>query len=66
MATSTHIETAKIYQFPLKGRAGADRQAAESKRLAERAKATYADCAFGGNWYHEAALHDVDVVPPRR
>jgi Protein of unknown function (DUF2735) len=63
MATSTHGETAKIYQFPVKGRAGADKQAAESKRARERTQVAYADCACGGNWYHEAALHEADTLP---
>ena len=65
MATSSHRETAKIYQFPVKGRAGVDRNAAEAKRSNDRAQETYADCAFGGCWYHEAALHEVDVLPQR-
>jgi hypothetical protein len=65
MATRSHRETAKIYQFPVKGRTGVDRKAVEAKQLHDQVPDTYADCAFGGCWYHEAALHDVDALPQR-
>ena len=63
MATTNHSETAKIYQFPVKGRAGAALNPVPSKQVLDRAPR--ADCAGGGCWYHEAALHEVDVVPQR-
>ncbi len=65
MATITHGETAKIYQFPVKGRAGADRKGPESKLALDRKQVAYADCAFGGAWYHEAALLETDALPRR-
>lgn len=63
MATTEHSETAKIYQFPVKGRAGLARKPVPSKQGTDRSQ--FADCAFGGCWYHEEALHEADVVPQR-
>ena len=63
MATGFHRETATIYQFPVNGRDGADRKVTQAKQLVERQPPTYADCAFGGCWYHEEALHDGDALP---
>ncbi|MGY2049888.1 DUF2735 domain-containing protein [Methylobacterium sp. JK268] len=59
MNTGTQRETAKIYQFPLRTRGGAPvrRPATEG---GERSAPRFADAAFGGGWYHEAAIQDAD------
>lgn len=65
MATSFRGETAKIYPFPAKGRAGADSKAVEPKLKLDRTQAAHTEFAGGGCWYHEAALHEADVWPQR-
>ncbi|MGA1804066.1 DUF2735 domain-containing protein [Rhizobium sp. HT1-10] len=57
---SIHSETAKIYQFPLTARTGRKigRQQATDALVVvlERQPARYADAAYGGGWYHDAAI----------
>jgi hypothetical protein len=66
MNTSLHRETAKIYQFPIGGRAAFN----ASRRLTQAsvealAPARAARVVYGGNWYHEEALQDDDPARQR-
>lgn len=65
MATGSNRETAKIYQFPVEKRLANDRKKIGRQELLPE-QPSYADCAFGGAWYHEAALHDTDPLPQLR
>ncbi|MGU3539400.1 DUF2735 domain-containing protein [Methylobacterium sp. A54F] len=59
MSSDFHRETAKIYQFPVRVRAGSgDRR--EALRPAAHAGSRGSDMAFGGAWYHEAAIQETD------
>jgi hypothetical protein len=65
MTTALHRETAKIYQFPAGGRAAFNpgrriNQAAEAASSVRPSKVVY-----GGSWYHEAAIQDVDPARKR-
>jgi hypothetical protein len=57
MANTTHIETAKIYQFPVTARASYRGQPMEATvMILERKSNRFADAAYGGSWYHDAAI----------
>jgi len=52
MATSFQRESATVYEFPLRGRfAQANRQRDEAAEAASLPR-----IAFGGAWYHDAAM----------
>ena len=59
MAQATLQDTAKVYQFPIGGRAGlADAQSArvkEAARLKQISESVVDDC-----WYHGAAIREND------
>jgi hypothetical protein len=56
MATNVSHGTAKIYQFPVKGRktAGGDRE--QIKSTTDPKFQPVLGDAFGNGWYHEAAI----------
>lgn len=60
MAESRTRETAKIYQFPIRGRATEADRSYGARKAAELAtsRVAYAEC--GSSWYHEAALRDAE------
>jgi hypothetical protein len=59
MANTTHIETAAIYQFPLNVRTGRRSQPVEATIMVlERKSNRFADAAYGGSWYHDAAIEE--------
>ena len=53
MATSISAGSARIYQFPRRGRFAARDEARERANLEAEAAVT---AAFGGCWYHDAAI----------
>ncbi len=66
MNTTPHHETAKIYQFPIGGRASfnASRRPGQAS-VDALAQARSAKVVYGGNWYHEDAIEDVDPARQR-
>jgi hypothetical protein len=63
MANSTQIETAKIYQFPVTVRAVRQGKPLEATvMILERKANRFADVAYGGSWYHDAAI-DAESKP---
>lgn len=58
MSGAIHGESAKIYQFPVGGRAGVVTRRPES-RFAREAEAIKAmRMVIGDSWYHDAAIED--------
>jgi hypothetical protein len=55
MNPSFHQGSAKIYQFPVGGRASLGIRRTETP-IADVPRVTEAAC--GGSWYHEAAIED--------
>ncbi|MBZ5759514.1 MULTISPECIES: DUF2735 domain-containing protein [Rhizobium] len=59
---NTHAETATIYQFPIITRKvrrdlGGDATVVLLDRKLNRfSEGAYADAAYGGSWYHDAAI----------
>ena len=60
MAQSSHRESAKIYQFPSRDRAG------RATRMADLASAHVSNADFGGAWYHEAAVQEAEQARKRQ
>ena len=54
MTTTTHRDSATIYEFPLGGRAS--RSAARSLKPTEAPKR--AEVEYGSGWYHDAAVEE--------
>src|SRR5271170_57171 len=63
MATTFHRESAKIYQFPPRGTAQANKRIDRVKAVVGLKSTQYAEVALGGAWYHEAAIRDSERVP---
>ncbi|GJD57913.1 DUF2735 domain-containing protein [Methylobacterium dankookense] len=51
MNTDFHRTSAKIYQFPVGGRAGQTQREAAAQPAPR-------SCAIGSGWYHEAAIQE--------
>ncbi|MFG1464188.1 DUF2735 domain-containing protein [Xanthobacter sp. DSM 24535] len=64
MATSQYRGSAKIYAFPVGGRAGVSSQRTPTKPNNDLAEMQIATMSFGSSWYHEAAIQDAE--PPRK
>jgi hypothetical protein len=60
MAMSHDRRSAEIYQFPLRGRFAAGSEGDEAKSASGIVASRLATTAFGGNWYHEEAIRDVE------
>ena len=60
MTTNIYGHTAKIYQFPARGRAGIGERREQAKPVAELAPQHVADAASGSGWYHEAAIQEAE------
>src|SRR3954454_11017152 len=59
MNTSLNRGSARIYQFPVGGRRALDgRKHEESKPAANQGVSRVSEAAFGGGWYHEAAIQE--------
>jgi len=59
MNTSLNHGSAKIYQFPPGGRAAlGGRRHDETKSAADQGSPRVSEAAFGGSWYHEAAIQE--------
>ncbi|MFE1600229.1 DUF2735 domain-containing protein [Methylobacterium sp. ID0610] len=59
MTTAPRRETAKIYQFPVRGRDGQGGRRPETS-TSDRNAFRFADAAFGSGWYHDAAIQDAE------
>ncbi len=55
MTTTSHRGSAKIYQFPVRGRAG---RRSVNRAVAELAAARLPRVDFGSGWYHDAAIEE--------
>jgi hypothetical protein len=58
MTTSSHRGSAKIYEFPARGRFAASDHRNESESAANDGEPKLADVSFGGAWYHEEAIQE--------
>jgi hypothetical protein len=61
MNNSLNQGSAKIYQFPVGGRAALGVRCDETKASADLASRV-SETAFGDAWYHEAAIEDSKPV----
>jgi len=50
--------TAKIYQFPLRGRTTSNNGRVDARVQPDRAAADTPAIVYGGGWYHDAAIED--------
>jgi hypothetical protein len=57
MTTNTDRESAKIYQFPARGRFAAN-QRDETKTIAALTSQQGVKAAVGSGWYHDAAIEE--------
>lgn len=60
MASNTPIESAKIYQFPIGGRAGLAKASPAISKLDEMEMKAATRIAVGGSWYHDVAVQEAD------
>jgi hypothetical protein len=65
MTTSSDRGSAKIYQFPARGRVAAGGHRLESKLHENRTVSNpplprFAQAVFGSAWYHEEAIREAD------
>jgi uncharacterized protein DUF2735 len=59
MNTGLNHGSAKIYQFPAGGRAAlGGRRHDETAPTADQGLSRASEAAFGGGWYHEAAIRE--------
>ncbi len=56
MSANSNRESAKIYQFPVGGRAGRVGRSDEARAVEKFAASRVAEVARGGAWYHEEAV----------
>jgi hypothetical protein len=59
MTTNSDRESAKIYQFPARGRFSAN-QRDEAKPTATLTSQQVVKAAVGSGWYHEAAIEEAE------
>jgi Protein of unknown function (DUF2735) len=62
MNTSFHHGSAKIYQFPVRGRASIGSRQEETKTIEINAPRV-SEAACGSGWYHEAAIEEDSKRP---
>jgi Protein of unknown function (DUF2735) len=66
MNTSFNHGSAKIYQFPAGGRAAlGGRRHEETKAADDQGSLRVSEAAYGGSWYHEAAIQESKPVRER-
>jgi hypothetical protein len=56
MNTSFHHGSAKIYQFPVRGRPAIGARYEEAKTAVEFKSPRVSEAACGSGWYHQAAI----------
>lgn len=59
MAANSDCESAKIYQFPARGRFAAS-QREETKATSMLASQQVVKVAVGSGWYHDAAIEEAE------
>jgi len=59
MAESVLRESARIYQFPIRDRAGKVGHR-EGQKVADLTSARVPNTDFGSGWYHEAAVQEAE------
>jgi hypothetical protein len=65
MSASLNQGSARIYQFPVGGRAAlSGRSTREAKSVTETPRVNEATCS--GSWYHEEAIRDAQTKPWER
>jgi len=62
MTTSHDRGSAKIYQFPPRGRFVGSAQREESNASANLASPRVARIAFGSGWYHDEAIQEAELT----
>jgi hypothetical protein len=65
MTTNIYGQTAKIYQFPARGKAAIGENRQQPKPMADLASQRFADAAAGSAWYHEAAVQEAERARKR-
>ena len=66
MTTSLNSGTAKIYQFPARGRPAPGKHPQdETKSAADQRPPSVNAAACSGSWYHEAAIQESKPKPAR-
>jgi hypothetical protein len=66
MNTSLNQGSARIYQFPVGGRAAiGGRRYEETRTVSDLASPRLNEASCGGNWYHEAAIQETKPVRER-
>jgi Protein of unknown function (DUF2735) len=58
MNTNLNHGSAKIYQFPVGGRAAIGGRRPEEIKASAELASRGSEAAFGGAWYHEAAIQE--------
>jgi hypothetical protein len=65
MNTSLNHGSAKIYQFPVGGRAALGMRSPDTTKASTDLAARASETVFGGAWYHEAAIQESKPVYER-
>jgi Protein of unknown function (DUF2735) len=58
MNTSLNHGSAKIYQFPVGGRAALGVRGPDETKASTELASRVSETVFGGAWYHEAAIQE--------
>jgi hypothetical protein len=58
MTTNFHAGSAKIYEFPARGRFAAGGRPDENRTPTRFTSPHVADVVFGSSWYHEEAIQE--------
>jgi hypothetical protein len=65
MTTSTYRESAKIYQFPSRGRAALSGQHEAAVPAVDNLPPALPNAIYGSNWYHDVAIQTADRASKR-
>ena len=65
MTTNIYGHTAKIYQFPVRGKAGIVENREKAKPATDLTSQRFADAADASSWYHEAAVQEAERARKR-
>jgi hypothetical protein len=65
MTTNSQTGSARIYEFPVRGRFAASGARDDAKSAADMAAARIPKVAFGSGWYHEAAVQEAEQAGKR-
>jgi hypothetical protein len=58
-------ESARIYQFPTRGRTTVDSRREDSNSVIDASAPRVSATTFGGGWYHEAAIQESKRIRER-